>query len=438
MTSASDSGSLRDRLLRAAVDALDDLTPALLLRAVGGREITRRAGASPATIHHHFGSIEGLADAVLARAYATSSSMGAGVALLVGQIRHSHLPLEATFALHGAEFDRNTTDPHFRHRLGLWALGGEEGRRAYRDFLHDMDAQILGDLEIMWDAWGRRLREPFEPHTFLPTKTALLNGMTQLHLVDPDPEHRMRFQRASTAADLLLTRIEGDRRTVDDRLAEIHSQSPPRAAPHAPGTTPAADDPTPARILRAAATLTTPPDADGLTLTRVAARAGVSLSTLYRYFPTREGLEAALFLEHARPLLGSPRDVVPPAEELHRLLVDVVRCAVPRGPLAAAYLTSLLLAPLADPPNDPADPLLAQTRRAVAAVAASTPGAVRGTGGAGADLDDVARILLGLVLRRALLQPATPAERIAERALQRCGFRAAPGHSGRPDRAGDP
>ncbi|WP_370246522.1 TetR/AcrR family transcriptional regulator [Nocardioides sp.] len=433
MSSASDSGSLRDRLLRAAVDALDDLTPVLLLRAVGGREITRRAGASPATIHHHFGSIEGLADAVLARAYATSSSMGAGVALLVDQIRHSHLPLEAVFALHGAEFDRNTTDPHFRHRLGLWALGGEQGARAYRDFLHDMDAQILGDLEIMWAAWGRRLREPFEPRTFLPTKTALLNGMTQLHLVDPHPDHRMRFQRASTAADLLLTRIEGDRRTVDDRLAEIHSQSPPRAVPPTPGTAPAADDPTRARILSAAATLTATATTDGITLTRVAAQAGVSLSTLYRYFATREHLEAALFLEQARPLLqvrgtaaGSPE------EELRRVLADVARAVVPRVPLAAAYLTSVLLAPSSPDPAEQ-DPVLARTRRLIAA-RGSTPALEGDPDGE----DDVARLLLALTVRRALLQPATPPERVAERALQRCGFPTAPGHAVHPDRAGDP
>lgn len=404
---------LKERLIEAALAAMLDLTPAALLSAIGTRELARRAGGSPASINHHYGSLQGLADAVVEHVFSTSADMGAGVSALLEEIRQSHLPLEAAFAMHATEFDRLTCDPLFRHRMGLWAFGGEQGTRAYRHFLHDLDERIQAQAQALFDSWGRTLRPPFDVATYLPVKIALLNGMSLRHLADPQPGQREHFQRATVALDLVALRIDGDRHTMDDRLTEMNYY--PLTTTGRAGSSDRSDT-TRSRILHAAAELFTTKGFEDTALARVAAQADISHSTLNRYFATKDDLAVALYRQQALDLLLPLPTEGDPARVLPDYLAAVAHFTVPRVSYAGCYLTHLLTTP----PATQDDPLLADVQRLVAALdpedAALDPDDPT-------DLAETSELLLALTLRRALLQPSTAPADIAADALRRTGLR---------------
>lgn len=393
------SGSLKDRILDAALDELRALDPVALLHAIGARTIAGRAGAgSPASINQHYGSLAGLADAVMARVFDTSHLNVPRITELISHIEDSALPLTVAFAMHEAEFNRLTTDDEFKLRMGLWALGGPTVADRYRDYLHDLTTHLEGATAALFGSWGRELRPPADVATYLAIKLALINGITVRHLTDPDDRWLHHFQRATVALDLVLLRVPSDRHDLDARLTEMNYYPLEQRA----RGTERRSRPTVARILHAANDLFSTRGYDATGIEQIARSADTSLSTLKRYYPSKRDLAVALFqLQAADEPALLPRDQKggATAADLRAHLRALVDFARGRSAVTSAYIGHL-----ADPATDPDDVLLARTRSHL-----STPD------DAAAEARAAALVLT--TLRRALTHPADSSAEVTTHVL---------------------
>lgn len=96
------------------------------------------------------------------------------------------------------------------------------------------------------------------------------------------------------------------------------------------------------RILRVAAHLGADRGLDSVRMADVAAEAGVSLATLYRYHPTKHHLFAALMLEYARELgPGQAADEDDPVEAVAEMMADACRSMLARPLLGRAMIVSI-------------------------------------------------------------------------------------------------
>ena len=381
----------REALLAAALDALRDLTVESLLASIGVREIARRAGVSPATIYRHYESMAGLAAAVTDHVYDPGvTDLDATLAYVRG-IQEAQLPLDTTFILHGAELDRLSHDEQFPLRVGLWAFGGPDARATYRTYLQEVEGRLVQVASTLFESWGRTLRAPFDMRSYLAARTALVNGSTVRHSVEPDIYTRDHYQRVATAIDLVLLRVDGDRHSVDGRLSEMNYYPLTRAAGPADSERGRA---THARILNAAASAFSTRGYDDTTLAHVAAAADVSTTTLHRYYRTKHALASGLFSQQASDLLP----LVDPDAEPQAALLDVLAALAdlvpPRVAPATAYFTDVMLTR----DSGEADPLVTT----LASLVGSTELAASGTA------EDSARLLIGLTLREALNHPDRP------------------------------
>lgn len=209
--------SLKDSLLEAALDGLRDLDATALLHAVGAREIARRAGSSPASIYHHYGSLTGLADAVIKRVFDPARLNPPGINELINHIRDATLPLPVAFAMHEAEFDRLTNDPEFKLRMGLYAFGGDSALERYGVHLRGLTEQLVEAAEELFESWERELRSPADTYSYIAIKSALVTGIALRHHAEPDRDWLHLFQRATVAIDLVFLRSAGDRHDLDSR-----------------------------------------------------------------------------------------------------------------------------------------------------------------------------------------------------------------------------
>lgn len=402
------SPAARPALLAAALDALRDLTVESLLASIGVREIARRAGVSPGSIYRHYGSMAGLAEAVTAHVFDPGVADVEGTMAYIRSIQAAQLPLETSLALHGAELDRLTDDDEFGLRVGLWAFGGADARTAYRAYLVDIDERLAQVANALFDSWGRVLRPPFDMRSYLAARTALVNGSTVRHSVEPEVYTRAHYQRIAAALDLVLLRVEGDRHSIDGRLAEINYYpltSPGRAHDSQRGRA------THARILNAAASAFSTRGYDDTTLAHIADAADVSTTTLHRYYRTKHALASGLFAQQASDLLPA----VAPAPEAPRpdrtallshlsALADLVP---PRMAPATAYLADVLLH------HGPATETATGTL--VHDVSVLVQHVLPDTDPA--SCAETASLLVGLTIREALNHPARPPATNAARAL---------------------
>ncbi|WP_370290000.1 TetR/AcrR family transcriptional regulator [Nocardioides sp.] len=332
---------LKQRLLDAALEALRELDTAALLNAVGVREIARRAGASPASIYHHYGSLQGLADAVLGHVYEPRTAPIEGLLEQIALMKYSQLPLTTALEVHGSELDRLTDDVDYPLRVGLWAFGGAQGAAAYRHYLRTIDDHLGALAKALFDSWSRTLRPPFEIEHYMAMRVALVNGSVLRHRIEPEALTRHHYQRAATALDLVLLRVDGDRHDTDGRLAEINYY--PLGATTARVPTTARGLAANARILNAAAGLFNTLGYEHTTYDHIASRSNTSVSTLKRYYPSKHDLAVALFIQHARDeLLTDPQ---PQWASLLGHLTALARLVPPRAAEATAYLTEVLTTP---------------------------------------------------------------------------------------------
>ena len=397
---------LKEKILEAALESLRELTPAALMSAIGAREIARRAGASTASVFHHYGSMEGLAEAVLASVYDPGLSPVTKITDAIAEITRSRLPVETSLALHTSEFERITQDPDLHLRMGLWAFGGEAGRQAYGHYLRTIDERLMEYCGAMFRAWGRELRPPFDLRSFVASQVALANGSSVRHLVDEEASNVTYFARAATALSMALLRVEGDRRGLDDRLTEMNYYPlSSRSRPISESPSPSRGERTRARVLHAAAELFSARGYEETTIAHIAKLAGTSQSTVHEHFASKSGVAVALFSKQAA-------DVIPPVADeatadsgaLRAHLLEVADFVGPRSGYAAPYLAGLIC-------HEPAfadDALLQATTRAVA-ISTQLPAA---------DAEHLAILTLGAVISRVLGSPSEGPERSVESVLR--------------------
>jgi AcrR family transcriptional regulator len=293
------------------VAALVELTPAALLSAVGVKEIARRAGVGAPALYHHFGTLEAYAEAVVARVYDPERFAVHRVTDGVDDMGRDSLPLAAVRRFHERDFDRLLTDPLFRVRLGLWALGGSTVDQPYGDLLRTIDRRIGASAASLFEAWGRELRPPVDVATYVAAHTALVSGSVVRHLVDPAAMDARRFSGISTALALPLLRARDDTRTLDDRLTELN-YFPRRGDPRTrSGFSAAEESTTMARLLDGAAQVFGLHGFRGASAAQVARQAGVSVSTLYNHVEGLADLAVALLFRQfldAAPTLDRTTD----------------------------------------------------------------------------------------------------------------------------------
>ncbi|MGN6780792.1 MAG: TetR family transcriptional regulator [Marmoricola sp.] len=95
------------------------------------------------------------------------------------------------------------------------------------------------------------------------------------------------------------------------------------------------------RILRAAARLGNDLDFDHVQMADVARESGVALGTLYRYFPSKPHLFAAVMGDQVRSLLGTvpgPEDRTRPGEAVARLLLGLTRLMLDNRQLSISMI----------------------------------------------------------------------------------------------------
>jgi len=374
----------RRALVEEGVRALLELTPAALLSAVGVREIARRAGVGAPTLYHHFGSLEGYADAVVARVFDPGEFGVGAVTDQVDRVREAALPVEVGRAMHRTEFARVRDDPELRVRLGLWALGGGDMDVAYGDMLRVVDARIAAYAGALFDDWGREVSPPFDAQAFVTAHSALLSGSVVRHMVDPDGLDVERFARTAQALTMVMMRVQGDRRTLDDRLTEINYY-PLHSAKGVALTDRRLR--TRGRVLHAAAELFGRDGYDQATVAGIAREAGVSTSTMYALFDDVADIAVQLLVKQAEDVLA--RRTWSPEPGLERVvdrLRGVAEFLAARSRYATPYAARLVAG------TTPADDVLFATVLD-ALVKAGDEGALRD----GIDLDDAARALLVLL-----------------------------------------
>jgi len=376
-------------LVEAAIAGLLELTVTDLISAVGTRAIAARAGVSPASLFHHFGSTQALAVAVLDRVYdprrpPPELEIGTGVAAISG----SPLPGGTTVDFHAGEYDRLSGDAEHPLRVGLWALGGEAGRRAYGAYMRERDAPLRRAALDLYDGWGRELRPPMSAATFVAVHAALLNGSVIRGSVDEANLNRAAFARSASALSLVMLRTKGERRDLDDRLAEInYFPLPDRGTRqhHA-----ARLQPRQARVLAAARGLFWELGYEAVTIADVARAAQVSASTVHALFDGKADLAVHCLMAEAGAHLGTGQQ--PWRERLTSVAALLARSAHVTTPYAEELVAGLRLR------TD--DVLRDQVETAL------RDGVAAGDLSDDVPLDDLAQTLLTVLLGRLLARPA--------------------------------
>jgi AcrR family transcriptional regulator len=355
----------REALLEAGFDLLRELTPAAVVAALRTREIARRAGVSPPTFFHHFRTVDEYAEALVHHVFAPDRAQLRGaVTQALREAQELRLPAEQSIAYHTRDLQRVAEDPDFRVRIGLWALGGPAVEEAHRAFLLHVDEPLVPQAQGLHDVWGREVRPPLDLRSYLALQLAILQGAAMRHLADPAVMTAERYGRAAAALSMVLLRPAGDRRTMDDRLAEMNWY--PVAKP--PAATPSTRrDATRRALLDAAAELFDEYGYEATSIARIAQAAGVHVATLYDHYESKAHLAMTLFDKEAT-VAPRPLDDLGPGEQLRKHLERLARFTLTRTDLARVYVAAVATG---DQPAGFEDVLRGRTLRLLEAVVPS-------------------------------------------------------------------
>jgi AcrR family transcriptional regulator len=373
-------------LLESGLAVLAELTTADLLSAAGTRTIAGRAGVSAATLFHHFGNLEGFAEALLVHLYRGTSLHDDSMESRVRGLDLGRRPTQATADQYRSEFLRLSQDPAVRLRIGLWAMGGEAADAAYVRYVQESDARMTAYAEGVRDTWGLDPRAPFDLAAVVAAQSTLLAGAVIRQLGRAADGAVEDYVRTAAALSLVMLRRPGDRLDLDDRLAEVdHAVSRPRAQGGIAGGTRE-------RILEAADALVRDRDLATVSLSQVARAAHVGTSTVYQLFEGKDALVVALLQRAAAGLDDLP--VVTDLATLRVVLVEVASVVAARPELVRAWTTLLVTGELPG-----SDPLLGSVRRAL------TQGQTHGVVTSGPPADELAPTLLAALAGRVLRRP---------------------------------
>lgn len=363
-----------------------DLTAGELVSAVGIKRIAAQAGVGVPAVYHHFGSVEGLAREVVESVYDPGEFDVDDVLRDMAVVREGTAPLQQGTALHAAEFDRVRGDAQLRLRIGLWALAGVSVDGAYRDLLRTVDARISASVDFLFGAWGRELRPPFDATTFVGIHSALLSGAVIRHLVDDEAVGREAFALTAQALSIMMLRIKGDHRTLQDRLVETNYY--PLKQPRA-GT--AIRTTVRTRVLEVAAELFGRQGVAATRMMQIARLAGVGRSSLYNEFGSVDAIAVALLMEHAHDALVVDADRQNPWD-LEELAVATVKFLTSRFDHVAPYAARLAVGD-----QVAGDPLTRLCREALVGA--------WGPDSAGIDVEWLSRSIVTLLISRVAHQP---------------------------------
>lgn len=369
----------RRRLVEAGVEALTEIDAAGLVGAIGTREIARRAGVSPATLFHHFGSVEQYAAALIDRIYGVDEESAAEVAARTAATYDAATKSVSTADYYAHDFARLLDDPEHRLRVGMCALGGERARAGYSAHVRDHDAVVIAAITDFLRHWQREMCPPFSVAEYVSAYTGLLNDAVFRQAADPSAPVEGSFVKQASAISMAMVRVPGDPRDLDDRMAELRlvRQAPPQAGPRAEQTRQLA--------MHAVREQLKHTSYDEISVATVARRAHLSPATVYAHFKGKASMVVATLLDDA----GSAAAPAGAAGEGLASIVAVADFLAARLVYLEPYLVALATA---EPSAD--DPLLA-------AVTAS----VRGRPEDVEDLEGLARTTLLVLVSRLVSHP---------------------------------
>lgn len=326
---------MRTRLLKAAVDELNEINGAALLRGIGVRTIAKRAATSPTTFFREFGTVEAFAVALLDWVYSTDRPGWSDVGATAAHVRRSSLPAEQAQQFHHLEFLRLYRDPEQRLRNTLWAYTGEEGAAAYARFLRHVNDSYAPHVDATFGRWGHELLPPISPDIYVAVHNSLAASLVTRARIEPDLIGPEMFSLIGVAVSSALLRVKGETHSLPTRLTEMNYY-PLEAKAQRPVNTQARASRS--LILDAASDLFHSYGYDHVTVGQIARRAGVSVSTLYAYFTGKSQLAAALFRAQAADVIETYPE---PAADLTEHLTRVAHLTSLRHHHAAHYLAEL-------------------------------------------------------------------------------------------------
>jgi AcrR family transcriptional regulator len=293
----------RKALLDAGLAMLSELTAADLVAAMRTRAVATRAGVSPPAFFHHFDSVEAYADALVDLAF-TIPAGGLRGTVVDGlrDAQRAQSPAQQSVSYHARDLEQLSSDASHRARLGLWALGGPKADVAFARFQAEAERQLLPQAQALHRAWGREVRPPFDLQSYLALQIGLLYGASIRHVLDPSVVSVERYARAASAFSIVTLRPVGDRRTMDDRLAEMNWLPAP---PGPKGSGGQRRQATRARLLDAAGDLFGDHGYEATSIAQLARAAGVHVATLYDHFPSKAHIGMVLLNQRAEQALAA-------------------------------------------------------------------------------------------------------------------------------------
>lgn len=378
----------REKLLQAGMAALRELDPETIIAAIGTRELARRAGVSSATFFHHFPNMEAYVEALIDKLYPMTRDEE--LAVMTGALAmfaESTLPVEMGKLMFHGNLATRVADQNMRSRIGLWALSAGRLDDRYGAFMSEGDAIVSDVILKIFDAWGRELRPPIDVEFMSAIHNALVSGAAIRYITSPDRMDGERFAEVAMIVTMGLLRLQGDRRTMEDRLAELNFY--PRGKPGLGKKTTRAQD-SRARIIDAASSLFGQHGFEQTSIAMIARAAKVSDATVYDQFGSKAGVAIDLFETQARDVIKAD------ATTLREHLIKLADFTAMRSDHARPYLTALAL-------NDPILP---------------TDSFVRTTTRALVDDDAVADLVLVVALNRVIASPSSGAEAAADWAIR--------------------
>lgn len=285
--------STRRRLLEAGVEALQEIDAAALVGAIGTREIAQRAGVSPATLFHHFGSVEQYAAALIDRIYGVEEKSAEEVAARTAATYDPATKSVATADYYAHDFARLLDDAEHRLRVGLCAFGGEQATSAYTAHVRTHDAAVVAAITDFLGRWQREMCPPFSVAEYVGAYTGLLNDAVFRKAADPTSSVEGSFVKQASAISMAMVRVPGDPRDLDDRMAELRlvRPAPPQAGRRAEQTRELA--------MHAVREQLKHTSYDELSVATVARRAHLSPATVYAHFKGKASMVVATLLDDA-------------------------------------------------------------------------------------------------------------------------------------------
>jgi AcrR family transcriptional regulator len=328
----------RSRLIETGIRLLTELVPSQIVAAVGSREIARQAGVSSPSFFHHFGTVDQYTQEVLAEIF-RPTRMPRAEPLLTDfkSIADDNLPVTALLAAYRRTLERNLGDPEYRLKLGMWALGGTVVDSFYREYDEFVMGAVAAGSQYMLESWGREPRPPFDLMALVAIGNALARGSYIAHTLD---EHRLtvdHFINGILATVLVGVRLKGDNRNMTDRLAEMNYYPRDASSKEEPST----DRGTRDRLIDAAAELFAEYGAGAVSVAQLARRAGVSTSTFFNVFNSKDQLALALFNRFAEihiEAFGGRQD---PDDPVADYLMTIAELADRQRDLAKIFLAEL-------------------------------------------------------------------------------------------------